>query len=51
MLKKFFLFQITAWEYVLKEKESDVELDMDYKFLLNIYFMAMKKSFSVHKGH
>ena len=23
---------------MLKEKESDVELDMDYKFLLNIFY-------------
>ena len=30
---------------MLKEKELIVELDMNLKFLLNIYFMAMTKLF------
>ena len=36
---------------MLKEKKLIVELDMDLKFLLNIYFMVMRKLFNEQREH
>ena len=44
MLRNFFLFQITALEYVSKEKELIAELDMDWEISPEYMFYGNEKT-------